>query len=61
MGPLFPRQYLGSRKEEPDKHPTGIYGSKQAKPADEASPHETMLSTIDEKSVSVSGLVWIDA
>ena len=38
--PYIPKQYLGTRTEEPARHPTGIYStsSKEA------------LSTIDEKT-----------
>ena len=42
--PYIPTQYLGSRKDEPVKHPTGIYGNNT----------KDALSTIDEKSVGVS-------
>lgn len=42
--PYIPSQFLGSRREEPAKHPTGIYGNKE----------KDALSTIDENSVKVS-------
>ncbi|KAL4231892.1 Alstrom syndrome [Mactra antiquata] len=40
--PYIPSQYLGTRRDEPSRHPTGIYGNKDNKDA---------LSTIDEQSV----------
>ncbi|XP_053407019.1 uncharacterized protein LOC123546728 isoform X6 [Mercenaria mercenaria] len=39
--PYIPSQFLGSRRDEPVKHPIGIYGNKE----------KDALSTIDENSV----------
>ena len=43
--PYIPHEYLGTRREELNKHPTGIYGV-NGKQEDQ--------STIDEKLVTVS-------
>ncbi|KAK3590021.1 hypothetical protein CHS0354_041046 [Potamilus streckersoni] len=43
VGPYFPSQVLGSRKDEPPKHNIGIYDNNKKR---------DVLSTIDEKSVT---------